>query len=207
MKNRLFLILFAFLGLFMLSGCKSTRNTIQSEYKQSNEANLTIKEDAVINRSEAASQRTELNEQLTGALEFTRVEFDNGTSLFDIFPNREAMFNLWRYQYPNERTEPPDSFTANPGVKAITTGKFDLNKNTQANTENQTQTDTKQESSLNTDLNTTSEITNNKISIEKEKHGFFYFFGIFAACFAAGGILCGIIKFIGWLIPIIKKSK
>lgn len=207
MKNRLFLILFAFLGLFILSGCKSTRNTTQSEYKQSNEANLIIKEEAVINRNETTNQRTDLNEQLTGVFEFTKVEFDNGTSLFDIFPNREAMFNLWRYQYPNERTKLPDSVTGNPGVKAVTTGKLDLNKETHATAETQTQADTKQESSLNTKLDTTSEINDNEISIEKEKHGFFYFFGIFASCFAAGGILFYLHKFITWLIPIIRKSK
>lgn len=181
MKNRLFLILFAIWGLFVLSGCNSSRKNIQSDYKQSTEENLAINGEATLNRSENTNQRTDFSEELNGSMEFTKVEFENGATFFDLFPYREAMLNLWRFQYPNERTEPPDSVPANPGIKSVTTGKLDFNKNSQSTAETQTQADTKQGSSLNMELDTTSKITQEETILEKEKHGFFYWLGVVAS--------------------------
>lgn len=206
MKNFLLLILFAIWGLFILPGCNSSRKNIQSDYKQSTEENLTINGEAILNRSENTNQRTDFSEELNGSMEFTKVEFENGATFLDLSPYREAMINLWRFQYPNERPEPPNIVPANPGIKSVTTGKLDFNKNSQSLAETQTQADTKQGSSLNMELDTTSEITQEETIIEKEKHGFFYWTGVIVS-FIIGLIgLFGMYKIFSKLDSL-KKAK
>lgn len=194
MKNPLVTLLFAILAFFFLFGCNSNRKTIKSNTESLTSTYAHIDEDSSMFKTESSTTQTQKDESINGTYEFTRIEFNNGTTFEDFFPgiSKENMWNLWKSTYPDRKTEPPDSVSTEntiSGIKAITTGKLDFNNEKKEQTENQTQEETNLQNSLIKELDTTSKITNNEISIEKEKHGFFYYFGVIACCFASGLII------------------
>lgn len=194
MENRVILSLYLISSLYFLSGCHSSRNNIRSDYNESNEENLTLKGEATLNIDENTNQSIGTNEELNGNFKFTRIDFENGTTFFDMSPYGETMLNLWKYTYPNEKTEPPDTTRKVTGIKSITTGELDFNKNNQSKTETQTHANTKQTNSLNMELNTTSEILQKEDLIQKEKHGFFYWLGVIATFIIGLIVLFGMYK-------------
>lgn len=180
MKDRLILSFLLSLMVLILSGCSTTRKTMQNDLSQVTESHNTTQADSSLNKSEATLTQSNINENINAMVEFTRVEFSDGTTYDEVFPNRENMLNLWRIRN-REQNDPPDSLSKNstaPGIKSITTGIIDLNKSTQEQTETQTNENTHQQSSLKSEDNKTSNITEATKSTEKERHGFFYWVGV-----------------------------
>ena len=194
MKKTLTTFIICILSAIILSGCSSTRKATKSDYNLSQEATITAQETTTIENTETTTGQTNISEAIAGSVEFTRVEFTDGTTIYDVFPNWQDSPST----PPNiKRTEPPDTEKPVPGVKSITTGRLDFNKNTETQAETTTQKDSQEQTSLDTKIDTTSEVSQHETTTEKEKRGFFYWLGVIGTIAAGIGILFLMYKFFG----------
>lgn len=204
-KNTIF-YLFYFLSVIVLAGCNTARKTMKSEMQSVTSTQTIIEDNSSFNQSEVITTQDNFNESLKGSFEFTRIDFTDGTTIENILPNQRESYSS--FAILSKRTEPHDiKEKALPGVKAIVNGRIDFNKENNNQTTTQSQKEKNLQSYHNTQQDTTSEITHQEISNEKEKHGFFYFSGIFLTCIVGGLLIYYIHKFFTWLMPKIVKDK
>lgn len=178
--------------ILIVSGCSSTRKAVTSEYAEQRDEQTTstietqtLSEGNIINH-------TQSSEQITAVIDFTRYEFEDGTFLNLNNPIRAAPDSVNGSKHP----EP------GKGVKAITKGRINLNKQTEGSSETAIATTDQQSTSQNTEINTTSEISQQSKIIKKPKRGVIYYLGLITASTIALILLYWLARFIK---PLIKK--
>lgn len=182
--KKLLCILYALI-IIIMTGCSSTRKTVQEDWLIAEAATETTQETAELQQSESVIKTTDTNENLNVSLDFTKIEFEDGTTICDLLPI-DAIIRS------RESDEPPDfktgstlieniSLKPTAGIKSITTGRMALNneKNEQSKEENKKDSDL--QISNNSQFDTTTEITHQTNTQEKEKHGGVYWLGVFSA--------------------------
>lgn len=191
MKKSLLTLIICILSTILLTGCSTTRKSVQSTVEQQVSQSTSTATDTHSEKSEALLTRTDLSENLNAVIDFTRIEFTDGTTLTDIRP---PIRNDTAMQRNREETEPPN---ANKGIKAITTGHIDLNKSKDERTDIASKADSKSDISQTSEDNTTSNLTQKEKSTEKDKRGLIYWLGVILGAFIAYkafGLICRFIK-------------
>lgn len=189
MKHILSLILIILI-LVLPTGCSTTRKAAKSAIsEQITEQTATTTETATQSK-EAVNTQTNLNEVLNAEVDFIRYEFTDGTTLNDVTP-----FIADNATKPRDReeTEPPN---IDKGIKAITTGHINLNKQTEQESETQATSDTGQTTSQKSESSTKSKISQQSKSTEKEKRGLIYYTGALTIILITTGLIYLIIRFI-----------
>lgn len=192
MKKTLISIVICVLSAILLYGCSTARKTTKRDYSLSQEATIAQQETTAAENTETTTEQTNISEAVVGSVDFTRVEFTDGTTIYDVFPNWQDYSSA---HTGAKETEPPDAEKPVPAVKAITTGRLDFNKNTETKAETTTQKDSQEQKSINTKIDTTSDV--HETTTEKPKRGFFYWLGVIAAIVSGIVILHAIYKFFG----------
>lgn len=177
MKNLLTIILIA--CVLSLMGCTSTRKTTQSATSEQTTSQTTTTAGTSTENKEAINTRINLNEHLSAVIDFTRYEYSDDTVQDIVYPistTDSVRPRNW------EQTEPP-----NPGknLKAVTTGRINLNKDTEQREETHASKDTKRQSSLTSQNNTTSNSAQKAKTTEKPKRGIIYSLGAITASLIA----------------------
>ncbi|MBD5506274.1 MAG: hypothetical protein HDR09_21605 [Lachnospiraceae bacterium] len=189
MKHLLSLILIILI-LVLPTGCNTTRKASKSTIsEQITEQTATTTETATLSKEAVNTQNT-LNESLNAEIDFIRYEFTDGTTLDDVTP---FISNNAVKPRAREETEPPNP---GKGIKNITTGHINLNKQTEQETETQATADTEQTTSQKSENNKNSKVSQQSTSTEKEKRGFIYYIGVLTITLITSGLIYLIVRFI-----------
>lgn len=189
MKHLLSLFL-VILIIVLPTGCSATRKASKSSVTEQITGQTTTSTETATQNKEAVITQTNTNEQVTVSIDFTRYEFTDGTTLDEIIPFIKPDSTKPR---DREITEPPNP---GKGVRAITTGHIDLNKQSEQETETKATADTEQRTYLKSKSNTSSEISQQTTSTEKEKHGLIYYIGALSIMIIASSLIYFVVRFI-----------
>lgn len=173
MKPTFFISLLVALAL-MLSGCSSTRKTTQAKFEQSITESSSTTATAHNEKSEALLTQSNITENLNAVIDFTRVEFNDGTTLNEILC---PFVRDTTKQRDREPTEPPNPVNLNKGIKSITTGRIDLSHKKDENTGSISKSDSKSDKSITAVNDSTAETKSDEQSEEKDKRGWLYYLG------------------------------
>lgn len=176
--------------LVLPTGCSTTRKASKSALsEQMTEQTATTVETATHSK-ERVNTQTNLNENLNAEIDFIRYEFTDGTTLDDVSPFIPTTATKPR---DRETPEPPDP---GKGVKAVTTGHINLNKQTEQETEIQATADTEQTTSQKSESNKKSKVSQQSTSTEKEKHGALYYIGLLTSTLFVLGLILLLFRFV-----------
>lgn len=187
MKKFLTSILVALI-LGFLTGCSATRKTAQSSTSEQFNSQTTTTAGTTSENNEAVNTRINLNEHLNAVIDFTRYEYSDGTVIDDMAP---VVGNDSVRPRNREQTEPPNP---GKGIKAITTGRINLNKDSEQVEETQATKDTKNQSFLTSQNNTTSKTSQKEKITEKPKRGVIYYLGAITASLIGAAIVFFVIR-------------
>lgn len=152
----------------VLAGCSTTRKAVQSSTEQQFTSSKQENRNAEQQTSEAISSQQTISEVTSAVIEFTKIEFNDGTSVIDT----TAHVNNKVQNRNREDTEPPNS-----SVKSITTGRMTLSNDRKESNE----ADIKRESNTKLDESISEYVEEDyaaeDVTEEKPQRGFFYYFG------------------------------
>lgn len=192
MKHSLLTSLILALVLFLTS-CSTTRKATQSSFEQTVREQTSTNSQNETEKSEALLTQTNTQEELNAEITFTRIEFNDGTTLDSILPPIRADTPKQR---DREATEPPDIPYNHGGVKAITFGNINLNKSSEGNTTTAETADYKSTSTEEAISETDVTTVENEKNVEKERRGFFYYFGVIIGAVIAITLIIYVIRLI-----------
>lgn len=191
MKPTFFTTLLVALAL-MLTGCSSTRKATQTKFDQSITESSSTTSTTHNEKSEALLTQSNITENLNAVIDFTRIEFNDGTTLTDILP---PIIGDSAKQRDREQTEPPN---ARKGIKSITTGRIDLSNHKNETTETVSTSDSKSDTSEIAVNDSSSDTKKDEQSEEKDKRGWLYYLGEII-----GAIITAVV--IGFIFRLINK--
>lgn len=191
MKPTFFTTLLVALAL-MLTGCSSTRKATQTKFDQSITESSSTTSTTHNEKSEALLTQSNITENLNAVIDFTRIEFNDGTTLTDILP---PIIGDSAKQRDREQTEPPN---AGKGIKSITTGRIDLSNHKNETTETVSTSDSKSDTSEIAVNDSSSDTKKDEQSEEKDKSGWLYYLGEII-----GAIITAVV--IGFIFRLINK--
>lgn len=191
MKPTFFTTLLVALAL-MLTGCSSTRKATQTKFDQSITESSSTTSTTHNEKSEALLTQSNITENLNAVIDFTRIEFNDGTTLTDILP---PIIGDSAKQRDREQTEPPN---AGKGIKSITTGRIDLSNHKNETTETVSTSDSKSDTSEIAVNDSSSDTKKDEQSEEKDKRGWLYYLGEII-----GAIITAVV--IGFIFRLINK--
>lgn len=188
------LILILPLLILIISGCNTTRKSVQSTVEQQVTQNTNSTTDTHNEKSEAILFETNVSENLNAVVDFTRIEFTDGTTLTDLYSPAHSDTAKFR---DREQTEPPN---INKSIKAITAGRIDLTQLKDKHNNTTAKSDSKSDISQTTKNNSSFNTTQQEKITEKEKRGFFHWLGIIV-----GIVIALLIGYFGIRFLLIKK--
>lgn len=158
MKRAILFLLLAFL-LWGFSGCSATRKVTKST--TDSQLTATQEEERRTDEKQTATitSNTEINDRTSAVIEFTKVEYSNGSADITATSPGEAAARGTSARNRESESKPPDTAS---GIKSITTGKITIN----GNTEEKTKTTVTEESGKTTD-----EKINAGIQADKKQEG------------------------------------
>lgn len=171
----------------LLASCSSTRKVLNEQTQQQNTSAVTAEQRTQQNTSEAVEVRRTETDLSNVVIDFTKIEYADGTIATTTTTDTTEQRGTSQMR-DREATEPPN---VDKNVKSVTSGRVIINN------DKKTQTETSATSDNSTQIETavTSDLTENTTSQtkteDKEKHGFFYYFGI---------VICGILLFVTILV-------
>lgn len=209
---RLLLLCLLAISLAFVCSCSSTRKIASENTEQHIEATVNAEKHEQTQKteqtqkSEAVSERTTETDFSTAVIEFTKIEYSDGTEEVNTSTGTSSESDAVFKTTQSTRTEPPD---VGKSVKSITSGTVRLENNKTKQTD--TNIETAEASALNeatqVDEAVTEDITEDtKTDVqitEKEKRGFFFYFGLITAMIAF--LLFGL--FLGHIIMKIIQNK
>lgn len=161
-----------FICLFLLTGCRTTRKAVESNTIEKNTEQNTVTNKTESQTQEKFNSTSKVNEILATEIDFTRYEFIDGTAIDELTPIIQTGTDK---QGVNIRTMPPDIIK---GIKSVTTGHVNLNRQTEQETTTQAAKDSEQNISQKSNNNIKTESSQQSKSNEKERHGFIYYIGL-----------------------------
>lgn len=174
----------------LLASCSSTRKVASEQTQQNVTATISTDTKTQTQTNDAVGVRTHETVFSNAVIEFTKVEYADGTE--EVNTDTDVPYEAVK-QRNREETEPPNSTNK---IKSVTTGRVtlqnDKTKRTDANVEYNevSQTDESVSSNIAADIDKSAKTE------DKPKRGFFYNFGIIATViivlFAGGCIAYGI---------------
>lgn len=173
MKPTIFTTLLVALAL-MLAGCSSTRKTTQTKFEQNITESSSTTATTHDEKSEGLLTQSNITEYLNAVIDFTRIEFKDGTTLTDILP---PIIGDSAKQRDREQTEPPNAGILNKGIKSVTTGRIDLSNHKNETTGTVLTSDSKSDTSITTVSDSSSDTQKDEQSEEKDKRGWLYYLG------------------------------
>ena len=158
-----------------LASCSSTRKVASEQTQQNVTATITADTHTQTQTNDAVGVRKQETDFSNAVIEFTKIEYADGAeevNTTDADAQREAV-----KQRDREETEPPNSTRK---VKSVTTGRVTLrnDKTTQTETNVEHNELSQTDESVKSDI--AADIATSVKSEDKEKHGFFFYFGIIA---------------------------
>lgn len=194
MKPTFFTTLLVALAL-MLTGCSSTRKATQTKFDQSITESSSTTSTTHNEKSEALLTQSNITENLNAVIDFTRIEFNDGTTLTDILP---PIIGDSAKQRDREQTELPNARKLSKGIKSITTGQIDLSNKKDKVTETALISDSKSDTSEIAVNDSSSDTKKDEQSEEKDKSGWLYYLGEII-----GAIITAVV--IGFIFRLINK--
>lgn len=186
MKHFLSILLAISLAVSLVS-CSSTRKVASEQTQQSITSTVTTDINTQSNTSEAIEQRKTETDLSNVVIDFTKIEYADGTQT--ITTNTEAQCDTVK-QRDSEATEPPN---VAQNIKTVTSGRVTINNDKTTQTETTASSNNATQTETNSDL--TEETTLQNKTEEKEKHGFFYYFGIIACILFASFFVYRVYRF------------
>lgn len=158
-----------------LASCSSTRKVASEQTQQNVTATISTDTQTQTQTNDAAAVRTTETDFSSAVIEFTKVEYADGTE--EVTTDIDVARTDTEKLRDREETEPPNSTNK---VKSVTTGRVtlqnDKTKQTETNVEHNEVSQT--DESVNSDI--AADIDKSVKTEDKPKHGFFYYFGIIA---------------------------
>lgn len=190
MKHFIQTLSLAVLLAVSLASCSSTRKVASEQTQHNVTATISTDTQTQTQTNDAVGVRTHETDFSNAVIEFTKVEYADGTE--EVNTGADVSHEAVK-QRNREETEPPNSTNK---VKSVTTGrvtlKNDKTKQTETNVEYNKVSQT--DESVNSDV--AADINKSVKTEDKPKRGFFYYFGIIATViivlFAGGCIAYGI---------------
>lgn len=193
MKPTIFTTLLVALAL-MLAGCSSTRKTTQTKFEQSITESSSATSTTHDEKSEGLLTQSNITEYLNAVIDFTRVEFNDGTTLTDIQP---PIIGDSAKQRDREQTEPPNAEKSSKGIKSITTGRIGLSNHKNETTGTVMTSDSKSDTSNTTVSDSSSDTQKDEQSEEKDKRGWLYYLGVIIGAIITAVVIGFIFRLIG----------
>lgn len=190
MKRFIQMLSLAVLLAVSLASCSSTRKVASEQTQQNVTATISTDTQTQTQTNDAVGVRTHETDFSNAVIEFTKVEYADGTE--EVNTGADVPHEAVK-QRDREETEPPNSTNK---VKSVTTGRVtlqnDKTKQTETNVEHNEVSQT--DESVNSDI--AADIDKSVKTEDKPKHGFFYYFGIIATViivlFVGGCIAYGV---------------
>lgn len=180
MKHYIFRLSLAMLLAVLLAACSTSRKVASTDASQQVTASVATDKHTQSQTNDAAAVRTTETDYSSAVIEFTKVEYADGTE--EVTTNTGAASVDTVKQRDREQTEPPN---ATQKVKSVTSGRVLLNNDKTK----QTDTNVEHNEATQTDESVKSDVAaENETSVkteDKSKHGFFYYFGIVTASILA----------------------
>lgn len=190
MKPTFFTTLLVALAL-MLTGCSSTRKATQTKFEQSITESSSTTSTTHDEKSEGLLTQSNITENLNAVIDFTRIEFNDGTTLTDIRP---PIIGDSAKQRDREQTEPPNT---GKGIKSITTGRIDLSNHKNETTETVSTSDSKSDTSNTAVNDSSSDTKKDEQSEEKDKRGWLYYLGEIIGAITLAVVVVFLLNLIG----------
>lgn len=191
MKQTIIMLLLATLLATLLAACSTSRKVASADVSQQLTASVATDTHTQSQTNDAAAVRTTETDFSSAVIEFTKVEYADGTE--EVTTDIDVARTDTEKLRDREETEPPNSTNK---VKSVTTGRVtlqnDKTKQTETNVEHNEVSQT--DESVNSDI--AADIDKSVKTEDKPKHGFFYYFGIIATViivlFVGGCIAYGV---------------
>lgn len=168
-NNRILPLLIGLLISVISESCGSVRKTVQSSTGQHITASQSEDRHMESHNKEAVNISQNINETTNAVIEFTKVEYNDGTCETDT-TNRAGDTSTPKPRN-RESKKPPD---AHGGIKSITTGRINFNNNRNATTEADIATENKSRSDDNIDVACEEDNSTEIQSDEKQIRGTIY---------------------------------
>lgn len=175
----------------LFASCSTARKVANEQSQQRITSSTTTDEQTQTNKVEAIEVRKTETDLSNIVIDFTKVEYCDGTVELTTTESEVPTTDAVK-QRDREETEPPN---VGRKVKSVTSGRVTINndKKTQTDTDVTKEDNSQTSSSVQSDEQT--EIETSVKTEEKEKHGFFYYFGIFACVLLASFIIYKVGRF------------
>lgn len=184
MKQTIRTLLLATLLATLLAACSTSRKAASADVSQQLTASVATDKHTQSQTNDAAAVRTTETDFSSAVIEFTKVEYADGTEEVKTTTGAASADTI--KQRDREQTEPPN---ATQKVKSVTSGRVTLqnDKKTQTDADIEHSDVSQTASQINSQ---TEEQTQTQTQVaEKPKRGFFYYFGIVTASIIALVIL------------------
>lgn len=188
-KNRILLFLLAMLIAALSESCGTTRKTAQISTEQHITSSQHEDRHSENQNKEAVNLSQNINEITNAVIEFTKVEFNDGTSETDT--TQTSGDTPMPKPKNRESKKPPNSHS---GIKSITTGRIDFNNNRTQKTDADITTEDKSQSDESIDAKRDENNATDTESEEKPIRGFIYYVSTITGAIAAFITLCFIIR-------------
>lgn len=186
-NNRILPLLVGLLIAAMSESCGSARKIVQSSTEQHITASQSEDRHDESQSKEAVNLSQNINETTNAVIEFTKVEYNDGTCE----TTKRAGDTATPKPRNRESKKPPNN---HGGIKAITTGRININNNRNATTDADIVTEDKSQSDESIDSSRDEDNATDTESEEKPIRGFIYYVSTITGAIAAFIILCFIIR-------------
>lgn len=191
MKQTVKLCLLAVLLAVLLAACSTSRKVASKDASQQFTASVATDKHTLSQTNDAAAVRTTETDLSSAIIEFTKVEYTDGTE--EVKKNANAASVDTAKQRDRKQTKPPN---ATQKVKSVTSGRIILNNGKTKQTDTKIEHTEAMQADEFVKSDVDADIETSEKTEDKPKHGFFYYSGIIATVicvlFAGGCIAYGI---------------